>query len=84
MTGMPRETSPPRMAFVKSYGKRSTRLVRTRAPGRATAAALDATCFHDTHSASCTSFATMSSRLSLWPTEGGGLATGGHDSDTPL
>jgi len=57
--------------------------LRTLAPGCATAAALDGTCFRDTPSVWCISFAAMTSRLSPWPTDGGGLATGGRDSDTP-
>src|SRR5256885_300137 len=52
-------------------------------PGRATAAALDGTCFRDTPSVWCTSFAAMPSRLWPWPMDGGGLATGGRDSDAP-
>jgi len=83
MTGMPQETPPPRTAFVKSYDRPSTLLLRTLAPGRATAAALDGTCSRDTPSVWCMSFAAMTSRLSPWPTDGGGLATGGRDSDTP-
>ena len=83
MTGMPQETPPPRAAFVKSYDRPSTLLLRTLAPGRATAAALDGTCFRDTPSVWCTSFAAMPSRLWPWPMDGGGLATGGRDSDTP-
>ena len=83
MTGMPQETPPPRTAFVKSYDRPSTLLLRTLAPGRATAAALDGTCFLDTPSVWCTSFAAMPSRLWPWPMDGGGLATGGRDSDTP-
>ena len=58
-------------------------LLRTLAPGCATAAALDGTCFRDTPSVWCTSFAAMPSRLWPWPMDGGGLATGGRDSDTP-
>jgi hypothetical protein len=83
MTGMPQETPPLRTAFVKSYGRPSTPLLRTLAPGRATTAALADTYSRDTPSVWCTSFATMTSRLSPWPTDGGGLATGGRDSDIP-
>jgi len=83
MTSMPQETPQPRTAFVKSYDRPSMLLLRTLAPGRATATALDSTCSRDTPSVWCISFAAMTSRLSPWPTDGGGLATGDRDSDTP-
>jgi hypothetical protein len=83
MTGTPQETPPPRTAFAKSYGRPSKALLQTLEPGRATAAGLDGTCSRATHSVWCTSFEAMASRLSPWPTDGGGLAIGGRDSDTP-
>ena len=83
MTGMPRETLPPRTAFAKSYDRPSTLLSRTLAPGLATATALDGTCSRGTRSVWCTSFAAMTSRSSPWHTVAGGLATGGRDSDPP-
>jgi hypothetical protein len=48
MTGMPRETPQPRTAFVKSYDRPSTLLLRIPRPGRATVAGLGGTCSHDT------------------------------------
>jgi hypothetical protein len=83
MTGMPQETPPLRTAFAKSRDRPSTSLLRILTPGRATAIALDGTCSRGTPSVWCTSFAEMISRSSPWPTDGGGLATGGRDSDTP-
>src|SRR5436309_13065903 len=82
-TGMPQETPPLRTAFVKSYDRPSTLLVRTLAPGRAIVTALADMCSSDTPSVWCTSFAAMTSRLSPWPTDGGDLATGGRVSEMP-
>src|SRR5207247_5860504 len=48
MTDMPQETPQPRRAFVKSYDRPSTLLLRTLAPGRVTAAALNGPCSRDT------------------------------------
>jgi len=56
---------------------------QTLAPGRATAAGLDGTSSRDTPSVWCTSFAATVSRLSLWPTAGGGPVIGGRDSEPP-
>ena len=83
MTGTPLETPPPRTAFAKSYGRPSKLLLQTLALGRATAAGLVGTCSRDTPSVWYTSFAAMVSRLWPWPTDVGGLAIGGRDSETP-
>ena len=83
MTGVPREIPQRRTAFVKNYGRLSTRLLRVPEPGPAMAAALGGMCSHDTLSAWCTSFAVMTSRSLRWPTVGVDRATGGRDSDTP-
>ena len=83
MTGMPRETSQPHMAFAKSYDTPWTLLLQIPVSGRAMAVVLDGTCSHGTLSAWCISFAAPTSRSSPWPTVDAGPATGDRDSDMP-
>lgn len=83
MSGMPRATFQPHTAFVKSCDRRSTLLLPVPGRGRATAAALADTFFHDIPSVWCTSCAVTTSKWSQWPTVGAGRAIGGRDSDTP-
>ena len=75
--------SQPRTAFVRRYVRPSTRLLKPRRRGHATEVVLGGTCFLAIPSASYTSFAVKTLKLSLWRMVGGGPATGGHDSEAP-
>ena len=83
MIGMRRETLQSLTVFAKSYDARSRLLRQIPVRGRSMATALDATCSRGTPSVWCTSFATMTSRLSPSLTVAAAPATGDRDSDPP-